>query len=62
MARTSMDVTSFVGKLLKQEDSEILRDGIQALAQMNYGGRGLVEDRCRLIRAPREPHHRLSCS
>lgn len=34
MARTSMDVTSFVGKLLKEDDSDILRDGIQALAQM----------------------------
>jgi len=34
MARNSMDVTSFVGKLLKEDDSDILRDGIQALAQM----------------------------
>ena len=34
MARTSMDVTSFVGKLLKEDDSDILRDGIQELAQM----------------------------
>jgi transposase-like protein len=29
-----MDVTSFVGKLLKEDDSDILREGIQALAQM----------------------------
>ena len=34
MARNSMDITSFVGKLLKEDDSDILRDGIQALAQM----------------------------
>jgi hypothetical protein len=34
MARDSMDVTSFVGKLLKEDDSDILRDGIKALAQM----------------------------
>ena len=34
MASTSMDVTTFVGKLLKEEDSDILRDGVQALAQM----------------------------
>jgi putative transposase len=34
MASTSMDLTSFVGKLLKEDDSDILRDGIKALAQM----------------------------
>lgn len=34
MARDSMDVTSFVGKLLKEDDSDILRDGITALTQM----------------------------
>jgi transposase-like protein len=34
MARNSMDLTSFVGKLLKEDDSDILREGIQALAQM----------------------------
>lgn len=34
MARNSMDLTSFVGKLLKEDDGDILRDGIQALAQM----------------------------
>ena len=34
MARDSMDLTSFVGKLLKEDDSDILRDGIKALAQM----------------------------
>src|SRR5918996_1242641 len=34
MARNSMDLTSFVGKLLKEDDSDILRDGITALAQM----------------------------
>jgi transposase-like protein len=29
-----MDLTSFVGKLLKEDDADILRDGVQALAQM----------------------------
>lgn len=29
-----MGLTSFVGKLLKEDDSDILRDDIQALAQM----------------------------
>lgn len=34
MARDRMDLTSFVGKLLKEDDADVLRDGIQALAQM----------------------------
>jgi putative transposase len=34
MANNMMDLTSFVGKLLKEDDSDILRDGIKALAQM----------------------------
>ena len=34
MARDRMDLTSFVGKLLKEDDSDILRDGIRSLAQM----------------------------
>jgi putative transposase len=34
MARDSMNLTSFVGKLLKEDDADILRDGIRALAQM----------------------------
>jgi transposase-like protein len=34
MASNRMDLTSFVGKLLKEDDTDILRDGIQALAQM----------------------------
>jgi transposase-like protein len=38
MARNSMDLTSFVGKLLKEDDSGILRDGIKALAQMIMDG------------------------
>lgn len=28
MARDRMDLTSFVGKLLKEDDSDILRSGI----------------------------------
>jgi hypothetical protein len=38
MARNSMDLTSFVGKLLKEDDSDILQDGIKALAQMIMDG------------------------
>jgi putative transposase len=34
MARDSMDLTSFVGKLLREDDRDILRDGIKALPQM----------------------------
>ena len=34
MARDRMDLTSFVGKLLKEDDSDILRDRIRSLAQM----------------------------
>lgn len=34
MASTSMDLRAFVGKLLKEDASDILRDGIKALAQM----------------------------
>src|SRR5437868_6935388 len=34
MANQRMDVTSFVGKLLEQEDVDALREGIQVLAQL----------------------------
>lgn len=34
MAKDRMDLTTFVGKLLKEDDADILRDGIQALSQM----------------------------
>lgn len=34
MARDRMDLTSFVSKLLTEDDADILRDGVQALAQM----------------------------
>ncbi|CAN5770612.1 hypothetical protein BH20ACT23_BH20ACT23_26880 [soil metagenome] len=34
MAKDRMDLTTFVGKLLKEDDADILREGIQALAQM----------------------------
>ncbi len=33
MAKSRMDVTSFVGKLLKEDDADVLREGIQVLAQ-----------------------------
>ncbi|MQB01885.1 MAG: hypothetical protein GEU78_16670 [Actinobacteria bacterium] len=34
MARDRMDLTSFVGKLLKEDDGDILRDEVRSLAQM----------------------------
>ncbi len=33
MAATSMDITSFVGKLLEQDDVDALREGVRVLAQ-----------------------------
>src|SRR5437763_9056793 len=50
MATARMDVTSFVGKLLEQDDVDALREGIQVLAQLVMGaevsgqvGAGLYE-------------------
>ena len=34
MAVQRMDVTAFVGKLLEQEDVDVLREGVQVLAQL----------------------------
>lgn len=34
MARDRMDLTTFVGNLLKEDDSDILPEGIRSLAQM----------------------------
>jgi putative transposase len=33
MAKSRMDVTSFVGKLLKEDDADVLREGVQVLSQ-----------------------------
>jgi putative transposase len=33
MAKSRMDVTAFVGKLLKEDDSDVLKEGVQVLAQ-----------------------------
>src|SRR3989337_3278618 len=33
MATSSMDITSFVGKLLEQDDVDALREGVRVLAQ-----------------------------
>ena len=33
MATTRMDITSFVGKLLEQDDVDALREGVRVLAQ-----------------------------
>src|SRR2546430_13161692 len=34
MARASMDITSFVGKLLEEDDVDLLREGVRVLAQV----------------------------
>ncbi len=33
MAKNRMDVTAFVGKLLEEDDSDLLREGVKVLAQ-----------------------------
>ena len=33
MARPRMDLTAFVGKLLEEQDGDVLREGVQVLAQ-----------------------------
>jgi putative transposase len=33
MAKSRMDVTAFVGKLLKEDDADVLKEGVQVLAQ-----------------------------
>ena len=33
MAKSRMDVTAFIGKLLKEDDADVLREGVQVLAQ-----------------------------
>jgi hypothetical protein len=33
MATARMDVSSFVGKLLEEDDVDVLRDGVRVLAQ-----------------------------
>jgi hypothetical protein len=33
MATPRMDITSFVGKLLEQDDVDLLREGVRVLAQ-----------------------------
>ena len=33
MAKPSMDLTTFIGKLLEEQDGDILRDGVRVLAQ-----------------------------
>ena len=33
MAKSRMDVTAFVRKLLKEDDADVLREGVQVLSQ-----------------------------
>lgn len=33
MAKSRMDVTAFVGKLLEEDDADLLREGVRVLAQ-----------------------------
>ena len=34
MAKPRMDLTAFVGKLLQEQDGEVLRDGVRQLAPL----------------------------
>jgi putative transposase len=34
MAKPRMDVTAFAGKLLEEDDADLLREGVRVLAQM----------------------------
>jgi hypothetical protein len=51
MATPRMDITSFVGKLLEQDDVDLLRGGHQGARSSRDGDRGLRPDRCRALRA-----------
>ena len=44
MATPRMDITSFVGKLLEEDDVDLLREGVRVLAQAVLGARALVVD------------------
>ena len=41
MAKARMDLSAFVGKLLEEQDGDVLREGIRVLSQalMESGGR-----------------------
>jgi hypothetical protein len=58
MATPRMDVTSFVGKLLEEDDVDLLHEGVWVLAQAIMETEGLEPNRRRALRA--EPgRHRL---
>jgi hypothetical protein len=52
MARDRIDLTSFVGKLLKEDDADILRDGVQVRSDAD-GYVGQLQDRRPLTSGPR---------
>jgi hypothetical protein len=50
MATPRMDITSFVGKLLEQDDVDALREGVKVLAQAVMETEGLRADRRSTLR------------
>ena len=36
MAKPRMDLTAFVGKLLEEQDGDVLREGIRVLSQRSW--------------------------
>ena len=38
MAKPRMDLSAFVGKLLEEQDGDVLREGIRVLSQALMGG------------------------
>ncbi len=53
MAKNTMDVTAFVGKLLEEQDVDLLREAVRILAPSVDGGRGHYPDRGGALRADR---------
>ena len=55
MAKPRMDLSAFVGKLLEEQDGDVLREGVRVLAQALMETRGDGAGRGRAPRAERRP-------
>ena len=55
MAKPRMDLSAFVGKLLEEQDGDVLREGVRVLAQALMETRGHGAGRRRAPRAERGP-------
>ena len=56
MAKPRMDLTACVGKLLEEQDGDVLREGIRVLSQALMESESRRLDRRRAPRAQRRPH------